>query len=64
MLIMLLFETLMLNYDMPLVHSGICALKLKGCVAELGATGAHGEMNGVPLSIIAFLPSIQSTLPS
>ena len=54
----------MLNYDVLLVHSGIYAMKLKGCVAELGAAGAHGEMNGVPLSIIAFLPSMRSTLPS
>ena len=45
----------MLNYDVLLVHSGIC-WKLKGCVAELGAAGVHGEMRGVPLSIADEFP--------
>lgn len=64
LIMLLLLETLMLNYDVLLVHSGTCATKLKGCVAELGAAGVHGEMNGVPLSIIAFLSSMRSTPPS
>lgn len=36
----------MLNCDVLLVHSGICALyEIEGLlVAELGAAGVHGEM--------------------
>lgn len=36
----------MLNYDVLLVRSGICALyEIEGLlVAELGAAGVHGEM--------------------
>ena len=56
LIMLLLLETLMLNYDVLLVHSGTCATKLKGCVAELGAAGVHGEMRGVPLSIADEFP--------